>query len=263
MTKLSKDDYWDHLYASRKGFPLWVFPKGDYADYLLWENVLKRYFSGIKGGKVLEIGSAPGEFLIQLSRRFDLAPYGVEITSHGAELNRSIFKSNNIDPNQVTQADFLSSDFQSKNQCAFDVVLSRGVIEHFTNVVEVIDKHINLLVPGGLLLVSIPHLRGFNYFLARMFNRETLAIHNLEIMDKKVFSQLFERKNIQSLFCDYYGTFSFSLFNARSCSPVYILLVFCWCLQWILNGVFKLLFGDKGKESSYFSPYLIFIGRKL
>ena len=164
MTKLSKDDYWDHLYASRKGFPLWVFPKGDYADYLLWENILKRYFSGIKGGKVLEIGSAPGEFLIQLSRRFDLAPYGVEITSHGAELNRSIFKSNNIDPNQVTQADFLSSDFQSKNQCTFDVVLSRGVIEHFTNVAEVIDKHINLLVPGGLLLVSIPHLRGLNYF---------------------------------------------------------------------------------------------------
>ena len=143
-----------------------------------------------------EIGCTFGEFLIQLSRRFDLSSYGVEITSLALNLTEA-YLNLIILTQSGNSGRFLSSDFQSKNQCAFDVVLSRGVIEHFTNVVEVIDKHINLLVPGGLLLVSIPHLRGSIIFWQEC-STETLAIHNLEIMDKK-FSPNFLSAKIFSL----------------------------------------------------------------
>lgn len=262
MTKLSEDDYWDRLYMSGQG--RWgATGTGDYADYLLWEGLFRKYLSGNEGAKILEIGSAPGDFLVKVSKKFNLIPWGVELTPHGVELNRNIFKYYHIDPNQITQADFLSADFQRKNSCAFNIVMSRGVIEHFTNVGEAIDKHISLLSSGGLLLVSIPNLRGFNGFLARMFDRETLAMHNLDIMDQKVFSRLFVRKDLHPLFCDYYGTFSFNLFNARRYSLSWIFLAFCRCLQLILNVVLRFLFRVKGKENHCFSPYLMFIGRKL
>jgi 2-polyprenyl-3-methyl-5-hydroxy-6-metoxy-1,4-benzoquinol methylase len=41
-------------------------------------------------------------------------------------------------------------------------LVSWGLIEHFTDTESVISAHVNLLKPGGILIVSIPNLRGFN-----------------------------------------------------------------------------------------------------
>jgi 2-polyprenyl-3-methyl-5-hydroxy-6-metoxy-1,4-benzoquinol methylase len=42
---------------------------------------------------------------------------------------------------------------------AFDVVLSGGFIEHFTDVAAIVQKHLQLLKPGGRLVVMIPNLK--------------------------------------------------------------------------------------------------------
>ena len=278
MGKLTEKEYWDSIHkakvAKRKRYSV----KGNleilatrflennfarsYADYLLWEVIYKKFMPKIKVAKVLEVGSAPGNNLVRLSKRFGFIPYGVEYSESGVELNRKVFISNNINPNNVIHADFLSDDFQKQYSSYFDIAMSAGFIEHFEDVGDVIEKHINLLTEDGYLIVSIPNLRGANYILQWIFNKELLSLHNINIMQKSEFSQIFDKVCLSTLFCDYYGTFNFGLFITKGNSPLRFVLTSCKILQLVLNMVFRLLFRNGGVESRLFSPYLLFIGVK-
>ena len=233
-----------------------------YAEYIVWDVIYRKYMPKKEGMRVLEIGSAPGDHLVRLSRTFGFIPYGVEYSDIGVELNRKIFSLHNIDPNNVIHTDFFSNEFHEQYNGYFDIVLSRGFIEHFTDIENVVEKHINLLAKGGYLVVSIPNSRGVNYILQWIFDREILSKHNIDIMQKKEFSNIFDREDLTTLFCDYYGTFDFGLFVTKRGSLMHPVRLFCKGLQVILNVVFRVLFKDKGAESRLFSPHLIFIGVK-
>jgi len=214
---------------------------GSYDQYLLWDVIYPKYMPKTREAKVLEVGSAPGKYLVRLSKTFGFIPYGVEYSESGVELNREIFALNNINPANVIHADFLSDEFHNQYKGYFDIVVSRGFIEHFTNVEDIIQKHINLLVKGGRLFVTIPNYRGINYFLQWFFNRETISVHNLDIMEKEKFLKLFENEQLSSLYGDYWGTFNFGLFSAKKKIPLRLVLNFCKELQLVFNIVFRLL----------------------
>jgi len=278
VARLTQKEYWDSIHKAKavkhkrhslkenlKSITAGLLKNKfvrSYADYLLWDVIYKKYMPKIKGAKILEVGSAPGNNLVRLSQRFGFIPYGVEYSQSGVELNRKVFISNNINPDNVICADFLSDDFQKKYRGYFDIVMSAGVIEHFEDVKDIIEKHINLLAEDGHLIVSIPNLRGANYIWQWIFDRKLLPIHNLDIMQKKEFSEIFGKVCLSPLFCDYYGTFNFGLFITKKNSPLRFVLTCCKILQLILNVVFRLLFRNKGLESRLFSPYLLFIGVK-
>lgn len=278
MNVLSDKSYWDSIHnqqsSERGGSFLWnkfkflakkiLGPKClcYYSDYLLWDVILPTYLPKQKGLKVLEIGSAPGETLVKLKQKFDYAPYGVEYSESGVELNRRIFIENGIGASNVIHADFLSSEFQQKYIECFDIVISVGFIEHFTNVEEIVKGHINVLAKGGHLVIIIPNLSGLNYLLSVFFNRQLMKMHNRKIMNKNVFCNLFDDKLLDVKLCKYFGTFDFGLFNTKKGSPLKFLLNFCKLIQAFLNVLFPFFFKDKGAESAFFSPYLIFIGIK-
>ena len=236
--------------------------KRNYADYLLWDVIYKKYMPKTKGAKILEVGSAPGNYLVRLKHAFGFVPYGVEYSESGVELNRNIFSLDNINPSNVIYADFLSGKFHRQYKEYFDIVISRGFIEHFTDVQDIIEKHINLLTKGGYLIVSIPNIRGLNYILTWIFHRKGISMHNMDIMQKEKFSKLFDKNSLLTLFCDYYGTFNFGQFRTERNSSMRFALNFCKKLQLILNVAFRLIFKDKGMENRLFSPYLLFIGVK-
>ncbi|MGA9771355.1 MAG: glycosyltransferase [Blastocatellia bacterium] len=233
-----------------------------YEDYLLCEVIYKKYMPGGSGLKVLEVGSAPGEHLVSLSKRYGFIPYGIEYSESGNELNREVFASNNIDPDNVIYADFFSDEVHERYKGAFDIVISRGFIEHFTDVRSVVEKHTNLLAEGGCLIISIPNLNGINYALGRFFHKELIPLHNLSIMRKQEFISLFDNQGLSPLFCDYYGTFNFGLFNTKRGTFQSLALSCCMKLQLILNIALRLLFKERGAESMSFSPSLMFIGKK-
>jgi O-antigen/teichoic acid export membrane protein/GT2 family glycosyltransferase/2-polyprenyl-3-methyl-5-hydroxy-6-metoxy-1,4-benzoquinol methylase len=235
---------------------------GSYEDHLLWNVIYRNYLPKKHRARVLEVGSAPGDFLVRLSETFEFEPYGIEYSEQGVDLNRRIFAENNLNPNNIIHGDFLSDEFHKRYEGHFDMVVSRGFIEHFTDARSIVEKHTRLLASGGVLVISIPNLRGFNYLLARIFNKEVLDMHNLAIMRKGEFSELFDRQRVAPLYCNHYGTFNFGLFNARENSPLRVLLEICMKFQVALNVAFRLLLGEKGAESSFFSPALIFIGVK-
>jgi 2-polyprenyl-3-methyl-5-hydroxy-6-metoxy-1,4-benzoquinol methylase len=276
MNELSDKNYWDSVHnhqaldskisPSRKKMTLLAKKiLGErclryYSDYLLWDVILPKHLPQKKGLKVLEVGSAPGNTLIRLKEAFGFVPYGVEYSESGVELNRKNFMEHNIDPANVIHADFFSSKFQEEHKGYFDIVISVGFIEHFDNVQDVIRNHTNLLADGGHLVVIIPNIRGINYLFGYLFNKKILPLHNMAIMRKSEFDGLFNTQLLDTKLCNYYGTFDFVIFNTREGSPLRFLLSFCQMCQAVLNVIFPCLFKDKGAESSFFSPYLIYIG---
>jgi len=233
-----------------------------YGDYLLWDVFYRKYLASFKNRKAIEIGSAPGTSMVRLRDEFGIIPFGVEYTEKGANLNRAVFAANDIAESNLIQADFFSDEFQNTHKERFDLVVSRGFIEHFTDAGKVIEKHLAVLKDGGLLVVMIPNLRGIYFSWTALFNPDQLPLHNLEIMKKIEFQKLFEDKELTPLYCNYYGTFNFWMFTSRQGSPMRHVIKILLIVQRVLNLMFRLLFRDKGCESAFFSPDLIYIGIK-
>jgi 2-polyprenyl-3-methyl-5-hydroxy-6-metoxy-1,4-benzoquinol methylase len=213
------------------------------------------------GLKLVEVGSAPGDHLVRLWQTFGVDPYGIEYSDIGVVRNRQLFSSHNIDPNHVIHADFFAEEFHKQYRESFDIVVSIGFIEHFADAESVIEKHLNLLRTGGTFMISVPNFRGFNYFLLWFFQKELIPLHNFEVMHKKEFIKCFTKQGIRLLFCDYYGTFDFELFSARTPWKK-LVWNFCIQVQHILNLLFRLIFRHNGRENMFCSPMLIAIGVK-
>ena len=284
MSRLSEKAHWDYIHAGeqrRSGRPTAHSGDGfkrevkkllgrtildhmsDYSDYVLWAVIFPQHFQSIKKAKVVEIGSAPGEFLVRFSKRYDCIPYGIEYSEIGVEVNRATFESHGFDPNNVLHVDFFDDGFRQRYREHFDIVFSKGFIEHFTDLTPLIDRHMDLLKPGGYLVVEVPNLRGVNYPLARFFDKGAIPRHNINIMRKDVFTKLFDRRDLQRAACGFYGAFSFYLFTSDQSKLARKSLRSCHKFQPVLNLAFRTVFGNRRIQSPLFSPFLQYIGRKV
>ncbi len=234
----------------------------DYREHLVWNVLYPRYLPRRAGAKLLEVGSAPGTHLVQVHKSYGFDCYGVEYTPRGAELNRKVFRLNGLDPANVIHADFFSPEFQTRYRGYFDIVLSRGFIEHFRDVDRVLSAHLNVIAPGGMLAVTIPNLRGINYGLAWFFCKELLPLHNLDIMNGERFSKLFEAQGLIPLFCGYYGGFSFHVVDNRPAGFKGPVRDVCAKAQLVVNAAYRVFLKHGGAEHRWFSSHLAFIGVK-
>jgi SAM-dependent methyltransferase len=235
---------------------------GSYEDYLLWEAIYPKYLPSGGGLRVVEIGSAPGNHLIRMREAFGWEPFGIERSPAGAALNRARFVSAGIDPHNVIEGDIFDDGIAAPLAGSFDVVVSRGFIEHFPDPAPVIDRHLDLLATGGTLVVSIPNMRGVNLLQALLFNRAIIPLHNREIMRLSAFARLFEGRPLEPLVAGYYGTCNAALFIHAAGPLTRALRLGAEAVQTQLNLIMRVLLGKRGLESPLLSPNLLFIGRK-
>jgi SAM-dependent methyltransferase len=264
MDRLTRPEFWDAGY--RDGGVKRLGDGGGarraYADRLLWDVELTRWLREPGLSKVVEIGSAPGTNLVRLHERFGLNPWGIEYTDAGAEANRGTFSAAGLPVDQVVQADFFSDDVAQRFSGFFDVVCSFGFVEHFTDVRGTIDRHLDLLRPGGLLVVEIPNVRGLNLALMKWMNPGLVALHNLEIMDERRFYEAFDRTRVAPLRFGPIG--GVNLGGITAADPVRRqALRGLRGVQAGLNLALRAVAPTGGLESAWTSPYLLFIGRKL
>lgn len=273
MDRLSEKEFWDSKYGAehtqitekaiaRSSAKGWRDLARPYEDYMLWDVLYERYLPHQPGLKALEIGSAPGDYLIRLARRFGYEPYGVEYSEAGAELNRKVFADNGFPAENVILNDFFDEAFLSEHGEKYDLVISRGFIEHFDDPKSVNEKHLRLLKPGGTLVVSIPNLLGYNMFSTKVFDPQVIPKHNLKIMEKPNFCASFDFPNLEALFCDHFGRFQFVVVGSARNSLMFQLHRVCSKLQMPLNIVQRLVWKDRGIGNGTFGARLMYIGRK-
>lgn len=130
--------------------------------------------------RVLEIGFAPGKILLWLAAKRQALVSGIDYSAPGVEAARELFSSCRIDADLRCE-DLFATSFQVES---FDFVYSLGVIEHFSDPGEVIRRHLALVRPGGIVLVTVPNYGGVYGRLQASCDPDNLAMHNLAIMSE-------------------------------------------------------------------------------
>ena len=139
-------------------------------------------------------------------------------------------------------------------------MISRGFIEHFTEVEDVVRQHVDLLKENGILVTVIPNFQGINLALGMTLNADGVRKHNRSIMDLERFANLFH--GLEPISCAYLGTFNLNLWSQRRSRIQRAAVRALWNCQLPVNLACRVLFRDRGLEGRYWSPYLLFVGRK-
>jgi 2-polyprenyl-3-methyl-5-hydroxy-6-metoxy-1,4-benzoquinol methylase len=167
-------------------------------------SLFNSYFSKKNETKktVLEVGCNPGKFLIYFKKYLNYNISGFDYDEVGCEITKENIKIAGVS-GFIKQTDILN--FEPKEK--FDVVLSCGFIEHFVGdaLEKVMDVHIKLLKKNGKLFISIPNFRYVNYTIAYLLRRNTLNLHNLEVMQKSFFKSFAKKHSLKIEFLDYFG----------------------------------------------------------
>ncbi len=260
--RLTDKSDWDWRYGSqaaqdtpaRSRLPEKYF--GSYSEIRFW-SLLGKHVAPQPGESVLEIGCAPGRVLKSFATRFGCIPHGVEFSKPGFDLTCENFQRWGYPAENVIHADLFDSTFQASVAGKFDIVISGGFIEHFTDCRSVIAAHLAPLRPGGALIVTIPNYRGLNYWLGQRTLPDLLPLHNFDIMNIAGFRDLFPPAQVETRWSGYFGGFDFGMFDTGAPGR---LPVIGRGIQTMLNFGFRMV---PPPELSSTSPYLLFTGRKI
>jgi len=101
---------------------------------------------------------------------------GLEYIGWCCDKTRELLKGEGI-KSDVIQGDLFTWQPESP-EARWDVVASFGLIEHFDDTATVIRKHLDLLKPGGHLVIGIPIHSGIYGRILKSIDIEEYAIHN-------------------------------------------------------------------------------------
>ncbi len=231
-----------------------------YCHFVL-SKIVNRFWS--KNYKnFIEIGCAPGNYLIKFKKYFNIDVFGVEYSEEGYHKTLENIKNYGISASNIALDDFFNSNFLENNKEKYNIVFSSGFIEHFDNPDYVIEKQKLLLKSSGLIICIIPNVKFINKLLA---GNKLLEIHNQKIMDIKTYKSIFEKCNLKIEYCDYFGgLINFGLFGNKKGTSKAIFAFLFFIQRLFIDNIQKIIFllTKKDLTSKFTSPSLICIARK-
>lgn len=179
-------------------------PANRHTDFLL--NAIPR-----DHGRGFEVGAFPGHNIPLLSQ-LGYVMDGIDTAERLLELPAWL-QSKGIHGGQFTQGDFFATTIDKR----YRLVVSFGFVEHFVNWHEVVQKHCELVAPGGRLCITFPNFSGaIQQALHRWLDAPNLSRHYLPAMDAHKQAQLCEQNGFAILFAGYFGGFDFWVETAQS-----------------------------------------------
>ena len=121
----------------------------------LMSQMLNRQFGDM--AEVLEVGCAPGYLMAEFCGIATEGPFCMESTLRPMvfDFTRQLLDELNIKAtlHLADVRNFIPEEF-------YDLVYSCGLIEHFTEPKSIMEHHVRLCKPGGIVAVSIPNYGG-------------------------------------------------------------------------------------------------------
>lgn len=266
--ELSDKTHWDSV--SGGNFRLWNALSNSklmsgYGHFALI-SILTDIFSddGMKkqGNKLIEIGCAPGNYLIKFKKSFNFDVFGVEYSETGYKKTIQNLKDYSIPEKNIILGDFFDEKFLSNNLDAYDVLFSAGFIEHFEKPKDVVERMLKLVKKGGFVVCLIPNGKRINAFFA---DKKLLEIHNLSIMELDKFRQLFEFTDTKIKYCDFFGgLFNVGLFNKKNRAAKFMVMLLLVIQRIFIDNLQKVVYlvTKKDLTNKYSSPYLLCVLKK-
>jgi SAM-dependent methyltransferase len=217
-------------------------------------DAIEPFLQPYEGQRWVELGCSPGRMSALLYQRVRFIPHGVDFSpeAHLYKLTMS----------QVAgvEATLYRCDLRTfQVPQPFDVVMSFGLLEHFSDTEEILDHHYRLCREKGLLVVNIPNFRYLQWLYHYAFDRTDLERHNVGNMRLDTFREFAERKSLDVLFLRHVGRMHF--WNVDEKGPW--LLVLCRrALSLLIRGSTELLLSKLlPANKRLYSPWIVFVAR--
>lgn len=253
---MPKEHWEDNAREQARRLPIIVDPAMCFDEHRLHQ----KYLGYARSGTVFEVGCSPGRWLAYFSKHFSLRPSGIDYVNDSAELTRQNLKLQGIS-SDIIQGDFIDARIHEQ---AFDVVFSRGFIEHFRETQPVVDRIASLARSDGLVITTVPNMLGVNGLIRRWFLRASYDAH-LKLSSDQL-QELHETAGLKTCFCNYGGVPCVILpwdvcSDSRRPTGLKCLIDF---FKRALNRLSREVCIRSGCvfRSKYWSPTIIYIGKK-
>ena len=193
--ELANKEYWEQSWK-----------KSNKLEFTYNKNPFKRQFTqhikAANDGKyALEIGCVPGIFLAHLGKDFGFNVEGIDYVEGAAQTTTTTLQKFGIENAKIYEDDFL----QWTPPRLYDLTCSFGFIEHFIEVDSIVDKHVESLRPGGMLILEVPNFSGLQYWLHYFLDFKNLERHNTKIMNLEYFYSIVEKHKLSTSCLEYTG----------------------------------------------------------
>jgi len=244
------DSYWESI-----PIPNRVDPGSNHVLRSM-DRLLVRHLPRGAGLRFLEVGCAPGRWLLYFSERFGYTALGCDTSRTGLRLTRKNLELCGGRPGAVFESSTESIAFAAES---LDVVASFGLIEHFGDPWKAIGEQVRLVKPGGYLVLSMPNYGGLNGLLYRLFDPAVLGWHNRETMTRGFLEEVGRRWSLETLVAAPIGGWTpadYSFRRPRGLAPALGLV------RRLLARVRQPLVGLDHLNSAWFSGYWMAIYRR-
>ena len=133
----------------------------------------------------------------------------------------------------------------------YDMVLSFGLIEHFSDTASIIKTHLQFLKPGGTLFITLPNFTGVNGWVQRNFDKENYDKHYIDCMNPAFLADTCKQLGLKEVESYYHGKFTVWLENKSEQSAIAKSIVKA---IWVVGKVFTKIIPV---ESKALSPYIV------
>ncbi len=245
--QLTDRNFWTKYWESKPDLAMQI--DSDYLFHGQLEEIVKKY--PIK--TAIELGGFPGYYSIFLKKHLGIETTLFDYFVH-PEILKKVLNKNGLKPSDISVIENDLFQFQPEQQ--FDLVLSCGLIEHFKDTKDIIERHLEFLKPGGILFITLPNFKSVNGWVQKTFDPENYDKHNIDCMDSDLLESVLKGLNLEVLKAGYWGRYSVWLENKAEKSA--LTKTFIKTIWYIGKVATKLI----PIESKMLSPYIMLVARK-
>jgi len=239
---LTDRSFWKAFWESKKDLIFYIKPDyvfGDILAKLIKENGIKT---------AVELGGFPGYYSIYLKKYEQLDTTLFDYYVHEGLVKQLLAKNGLQDGDiKIIEADLFSYTPAEK----YDMVLSFGLIEHFSDTKAIINTHLQFLKPGGTLFITLPNFTGVNGWVQRKFDLDNYNKHYIECMNPAFLAESCKQLGLKNIESYYHGKYTVWLENRDQKSGIVKALV-----KGIWTGI-KVASKLTSKQSKALSPYIV------
>lgn len=263
---LVSKSYWDSV-VQEQGVPDPIDP----ADRRL-RNHLNREFDQmfravfaterVTPKRVLEVGCARSRWLPYFATQFGSAVSGLDYSQPGCSQARAVLQKADV-PGEIVCGDLFSPPPDMLG--SFDLVVSFGVVEHFTDTVAVVKRLAGFAKPGGLVITVIPNLTGLVGAAMREINRTVYEHHVL--MDPHMLRATHEGAGLEVTAARYFAVSNFRVVNLNGLRRGTVSWVIKRAFSAMAIGLTGVIWtleeaGARLPTTQRVSPYVLCVARK-
>ncbi len=259
--------YWDHEYATSRLPPAWDGKNrrlSEYHEYALYQylrNGFERNGLLSSGHSLIEAGCGRSTTLPMFSKVFGFQVGGIDYSADGCDQARRILAREQVSGEVHCGDLFHPSDALLDR---FDVLVSFGLVEHFTDTSAVLCALARFVKPGGVLFTNIPNMCGLIGTVQKFINRSVYDVH--VPLAPAALRQAHEDAGCEVLECGYFMSTNFGVLNMGHI-PIgpnwWAKKILAATLARVSMGVwlFERVLGP-APTSQLFSPYIHCLARK-